>query len=383
MKAATRGVAALPVTLMLSFVALLAVAYSQRGVLFDIQAATNLTRATQAHEAAQAGLAWALARLNQPAALDEDCLASEATTARPWSERLAPGPLHASCSADGAGWSCHCPASGDARRVDTADAPSFSVVLSPLAGAAPRWQLSATGHSGHGGPPARVHQQLGRLPALDTLPAAAVTVRGQARFESGPVQVEHSDAGGSGLTIHSGGALFGPALVVVGTPGTPAAASLLADDTALAELSAAALHASLFRLDDAAWRAQPGAATVDCTSACDTALHDAARHHTLIRLSGGLRLHTALAMGTPERPVLMVVEGPVELQAAVRIHGLVYTRHARWTDIAGSSVQGAVVADGDLHMEGPTRIRHDLPVLLALHLHAGTFAPLLGSWRDL
>lgn len=383
MKALARGVAALPVTLMLSFIALLAVAYSQRGVLFEVQSARNLARATQAREAAEAGLAWAVARLNRPEPLDEDCHLSESPMAGPWAARAAAGALQASCVSEGSGWSCHCPATGEARGVDTAASPSFSVALVPVAGEPQRWQLSVTGHSGQGGPAAQLRQHLGRLPALDSLPAAALTVRGGVRFSSGPVHVQHTDAGGSGLTVHAGGSIDGASLVATSTPGTPSAASLLGDDASLAALPEQALHASFFRLDEAAWRAQPGVMELDCTSACDAALREATRHHALVHLRGGLRLSTPITLGTPERPVLLKAEGPVELRGGAVIHGLVYTRGAQWTDTAGGTVRGAVVAEGDLQIDGPTHIRHDRSVLLALRARAGTFAPLLGSWRDL
>jgi hypothetical protein len=383
MKAFARGVAALPVTLMLSFVALLAVAYSQRGVLFEIQSTRNLARATQAREAAQAGLAWAVARLNRPGPADEDCHLSEAPTATPWAERAAAGALQASCVLEGSGWSCHCPTTAEARRVDTTASPSFGVALVPLAGEPQRWQLSANGHSGQGGPAVQLRQRLGRLPPLDTLPAATLTVRGSVRFNSGPVHVRHTDAGGSGLTVHAGGSITGASLVATSTPGTPSAVSLLGDDASLAALSGQALHASFFRLDEAAWRAQPGVMEIDCTSACDAALREATRHHALVHLRGGLRLSTPTLLGTPERPVLLKVEGPVELHAGAVIHGLVYTHDAQWTDTAGGTVRGAVVAEGDLQIDGPTHIHHDRSVLLALRARAGTFAPLLGSWRDL
>lgn len=382
-----RGVAALPIVLMLSLVAMLAVVHAHRDVIFDLRSTANQARAAQAHEAAQAGLAWAIALLNRPEPIDEACRPSDDAASRAWQERTRPAAppltLHASCIANDFGWSCHCPASGDARPVFDAGQPAFHVSLAPEPGEADRWQLTSVGHSGDGGAPILLRQDIGRLPGPDTLPAAALTVRRAAHFPDGHFTVNNMAAAGSGLTVHAGAEISGAALTVVGAPGTPAAATVLADDPLLAGLSPEALHASLFRLDRPAWREQPGVHEVDCRTPCDTALQDASRRHTMLHLAGGLRLSGATTVGTPERPVLLVVDGPVELQGGATLHGLVVALHPGWHDTSGSRVQGAVVALEAFDAHGFTRIDHDAPLLRRLQSRAGTFAPRLGSWRDL
>ena len=68
-----RGVAALFVTVMLCFAMVLAVAVAQRNVVVEEQRSANEVRAASAFEAAEAGLEWALARINDPSRIGSDC----------------------------------------------------------------------------------------------------------------------------------------------------------------------------------------------------------------------------------------------------------------------------------------------------------------------
>jgi hypothetical protein len=380
---AQRGAAALPITLMLAFAVLLAVAFANRSVLLQVRSSVHQLHAAQAHEAAQAGLAWTLAQLNRSTPVGEDCRPTQASDATPWHEHARRGPLQASCVAEGEGWACHCPLDGEPRPVQHATSPAFHIQLSADPAQPDRWALTATGRGGIAtGRTVQLQLAIGRLPVLDTLPAAALAVRGNASF-SGDVTLTHTHVASGGVTLHSGGSVQGAGLRVVSSPGTPARASILSDQAALASLSATGLHASVFRMERSLWREQPGVAAVNCSSACDAGLAEAARQHTLIALDGGLRLDTPLTLGTPQRPVVLVVDGPVELNAAVTIHGLVYTHHPQWTDSAGTTIRGAVIAEHDLRAEGPTTIHHDIAVLQALQQRGGTHAPVAGSWRDL
>lgn len=376
-----RGAATLPITLMLSFALLMAVAFANRSVVFEVRSAGHQVRAAQAHEAAQAGLQWTLAQLNTQTPVGDDCMASNEPSALAWRDRLATGALLASCEHSTTGWRCHCPPAGDPRSVSDATTPAFRVQIAADAAEPDRWVVQA---SGHGGTRRAVQLQMriGRLPGLDTLPAAALTVRGSARFDAA-FALHHSSPSSGGVTLHTGGAVTGPALRLTSSPGTPAHASVVEGDAALASLTLQGLHASLFRLDRNAWQQQPTVHAVDCQTACDSALLDAAREHVSLFLPDGLRLDTPVILGSTERSVLLVVDGPVELHAASVIHGLVFARHEQWQDMGGARIHGAVIASADLHTRGVSHIHHDDAVLLRLRQRSGTFAPIAGSWRDL
>lgn len=367
------GAATVAITLMLAFVVLLTVTFANRSVLFEAKTSANQYRAAQAHEAAEAGLDWALAQLNNPRPIGDDCQASSAATALQFRER-AISAMQAVCTERDGGWSCRCPTSGE----PDAGSATLSFTVRGTEGAQPGLlQLNSTGRSRNAS--AHVHALVGRLPGLDTLPAAALTVRGSV---TAAFAVHHVEPASGGLTVHSGGAIDTQALRLVSTPGTPAAASVASNDAALAQLTPQGLFASVFRMDKATWRAQPVVRELACESACDGALSQAAATESLLWLRGGLRLTTPVVLGTPQRPVLLVVDGPVELHASAVIHGVIYSTQTSWADTAGAAIHGAVIVEGDLHASGSTQIHHDSSVLQALHERSGSYARLPGGWRD-
>ncbi len=373
-----RGAATLAITLMLSFVTLLSVAFANRSVLFDARTSVNQYRAAQAREASEAGLAWALAQLNSSTPMGDDCRPTGSPSATLFRERSVAS-MRATCTERDGIWSCRCAGSGEPEPTTDDTTPAFAVQLAETETPGVL-QLSASGTAS--GSRSQLQVRLGRLPGLDTLPAAALTVRGSARFGTGAFGVHHIDPASGGLTLHSGSALDSLPLQLTSTPGTPATASVLANDAALAALTPQGFFASLFRMDKTSWRTQPMAHELDCTSACDTSLAEAATRHQLLWLRGGLRLDTPLVLGTPQRPVLLVVDGPVELHAGATVHGLVYGTHANWVDTAGAAIHGAVVLEASLEASGSTQIHHNIAVLQALHQHTGTYARMPGSWRD-
>lgn len=369
------GVATIAIALMLSFAALLSVAFVNRSVLFDAKTSVNQYRSAQAREASEAGLAWALAQLNNSTPIGDDCRPSADASATAFRDRDAPS-MRAACTAHDGAWSCRCTASGEPN--DEASL-TFSIRLAETETPGVL-QLNASGTAS--GSRSQLHVRLGRLPGLDTLPAAALTVRGPVRFGAGAFGVRHTDPASGGLTLHSGGALPGLPLQLVSTPGTPAPASVLASDLALAQLTSQGLFASLFRMDKASWRTQPMVQELDCHATCDTTLAAAATRYQLLWLRGGLRLDTPLVLGTPQRPVLLVADGPILLQGRAVIHGLVYGTHASWVDTAGAAIHGAVVLEDALQTSGSTQINYHFAALQALHQTTGSYARVPGSWRD-
>ena len=408
---APRGFTTLTVTLVLVLVLWLSVAAAHRGLLFEHKTSTNQYRATQAFEAAEAGLEWAIAQLNGNTSIDANCQA-DAASARSFADRylsdetdtstltprLDPSTrtaLQAACVKLANAWSCSCPASGspDLPAASSGSAVSFAIQFE--AGYQPGVvQLVSRGCSGASvctadvrvptDARARLQVALARLHGLDSEPAAALTVRGSIHASTA-FAVENSDAASGGMTVHSGAEIDAPHLVLASAPGSPGRASAVDHDPALAALSEPGLFASVFRMEKAHWRTQPVVKQLGCKNACDRALADAIGAdgaHPLIWLDGGLHLDTPLTLGTAERPVLLVADGPVQLNAAAVIHGVVYSTSADWIDATGAQVQGAVVIEGDLHGPGVTHIRHDASALQRLHRHTGTFARVSGSWRD-
>lgn len=395
-----RGGAVLALVGLLVLSALLAAAFTHRNLLFEHGSAANHFRAAQASEAADAGLDWALAHLNSHAPLDDACRLTGAARGVPFAERFLAGtdaqgrwsvrPLQASCAASGAGFDCRCAPDVDD---DTETRQRFSVHFE-ASPASEQIRLLSFGCSGTaadcaasaGGAAVRAHARvtLGRLPALASMPAAALTVRGALSLPDAPFELSHRASASGGLTLRSGGAIDAPRLSLHSVPGAPGWASVVDHDALLSPLDAAAFFDSLFRMSASQWRQQPDVRLVACATACDEALVQALADgtHPRLWLQGGLHLASPQTLGSARAPVLLVVDGPVRLDAPVRIHGLVHGRAADWTDHAGAQVHGAVTFENHLAGRGASRIVHDAAILSRLRSRSGTWARVPGSWRD-
>ncbi len=401
-----RGGATLIVALVLALLLLLTAGFTHHGLLFEHRTSVNQQRASQAFEAGEAGLAWVLAQMNRADRLDDHCLPVAAAAAmssfreRYLAQAAAGRPLEAACMLADAGWACHCPAEGpatwptDDERVNgfwvqvraggAAGADVIDVVARGCVGSP-----ACSADADEGARPDAVATSrftLARLPGLGTTPAAALTARGEAdlsasAFELRHTGTDHSDA----ITAHTGGALQLGITTLRSVGGAPVLASVADQDEALAAQDADGLFASLFRMSRSAWQQQPAARTVRCASACDEALTQALgpeASNPMVWLAGGLRLDRATTLGSATRPVLLVVDGPVALQAPMVIHGVIYTTSPAWADAPGARVHGAVIAENDFRPTGSTRIEHDAGVLARLQTQTGTYAPVPGSWRD-
>ena len=395
-----RGITALAVVLVVGVALALTAAYASRVAWLELQASGNRVRAAQAEEAARSGLAWGLARLNDDHPVDNAC--RPATSGSTFRERYQGTSAMPSCALGDGAWSCRCMAPGasveSGTAADTAHA-AFALRLSGAAsGVATIESIGCSGSltsisacavpSGADAPTGlrvtRAWADVARIPAIDVRPAAAITVRGTLQLRDGPIVIHRGIASG-GLTLHVGAHVDPGDARLVGPPGAPPLSTIVAGDAALASLDSAQFFASAFRMNVAAWRAQPAARQLACASPCDQALAQslaAPGAPSLVWLDGGLRLDEPTELGSPERPVLLVVDGPVHLRGLVRIHGVLYLRAAEWRDDAGADIHGVLLAESDLLLSGPTRIEHDSSVVERLRACCGTYARVPGSWRD-
>ena len=259
-----RGVAALSVTTLLLFAMLLVVAVANRNVVVESRASANQLRSTQAFEAAEAGLEWSLAKLNDDTAIGDDCLPSDAAGATSFRERMLsydaalPGfrpstwldggivrPLQVACRHDDTGWSCGCPTGGLPVlpvTVGNPVTPVFAIAFSPGAKAgivittaagctqsdAACFDATATGHEAT----ARIEVAFGLLPGLRASPLAALTARGNVDTVAA-LGVREAASTPVSTAIHAGGHVEASALRL----DTPAESSLASGDATLSALS--------------------------------------------------------------------------------------------------------------------------------------------------
>ena len=121
----------------------------------------------------------------------------------------------------------------------------------------------------------------------------------------------------------------------------------------------------------------------DCTAALLAAAEGGATP-PLMQVAGDLHLQGPAALGSAERPIVVVAGGAIRLDGAVVVHGVLYGGALSWTPIAGQSglVRGALISETDYAGAGAVDVVYDPAVLARLARGAGTFARVNGSWRD-
>ena len=429
-----RGLAALVVTLLLFLAMVLAALFVNRHLMFEQRSATNQYRASQAFEAAEAGLEWALAQLNNPRRIGADCLdvamppgASAGTSAAAvafrnrylqidahsgriapvaWTAGAASQPLRPSCIRGDTGWVCSCPSDAAPALPAIASAsttPAFSIEFA----AAPRPGVvrvvsfgctrPAPGCDGNDAATpeanARVEAAVALVPALRTPPPAALTARG-AVITHAALGIHNSDPE-SGIAIDAGGTIAVPAARLTTPAGAGPVAAWVANDAALAATPSAQLFAQLFGIGKTHWQSQPVVARIDCgtdaATGCTTALQralDATDVPPLVWIDGDLALTGPLTgpltIASPERPAIVIATGTVRLSGDIRFHGVLYGNTSSWdrTSAAGALLRGALISESDHGGDGTPSLFYDRQVLTTLQHASGSFVRVGGSWRD-
>lgn len=323
-----RGVITLAIMLALLTAMLITLWAANRNLLLEWRQSVNQANAAAAFEAADAGLDWATAMLNDAARIGSDCrpspLSAQSFREQQLDTALAsftPRALRPTCTRSAAGWNCSCAGLSGA---DPVGEPAFSLRFE--AGAvAGQVRIAATGI--HRDASAR-HTTLVELqPALPQPPAAALTVRTIGESPDG-FFVRH------------------------------------------------------FGLSKAQWLRQPAVHHLACDGDCGDALAVlASQGVTLIALPGDLLLRGPLALGTPEQPMLLVAAGQVQLQGAVQLHGVIHAARFGWAAPA-ATIRGAMLSEGAATGDTSLDLARDAAVLDALRTRHGSFVRLPGSWRD-
>lgn len=413
-----RGIATVPVVLMLLLGLGIMGMYANRGLVFEQRTAANQARSTQAFEVAEAGLEWAGAMLNSSTRVGNDCL-EDASATQSFRDRFLtfdstaglialradsanPGTyLRAACVLTVSGLRCSCPGSGlptfgasdiGENFLVTFEAPSparpgvlrVTVTGCTSTGVAAKDPTCLPGGTGRADARARVTALYALLPMLGTAPAAPVTLAGSVTWQGSgaAVGIFNTDAATQGITIRAGGDVDASKARVTSMPGTPAARSIVANDSTLSMLDAESLFTSFFGMSKQSWRQL--ATVITCAANCvDTLQASAASGAQGIWVEGDLEIQGNASIGSTDRPVVIVVNGRLLMRGTANIVGVVYA--SAWDNTGGGSalLRGAVVSESGFTANGSADFYFDPLVLGRLTSGgAGTFARLPGSWRD-
>lgn len=427
-----RGMAALTVVMLLFFVMALVAGYTNRNLIFEQRISANNYRSTKALEAADAGVEWAVAMLNGGrvttscqasnvaqdddfrrrflADAPEDSLNGPGGYDLAWGVNLA-GRMFPSCINRGGALTCICPSatvrapdiSAPADGVGSAFAVSF---LLPGNEARPgAIQIAARGCASPGlGNTACFSQSsdtpqvdsvfnalvtLGLVRALPIAPIAALTAGTTIDASAGTLLISNPDRqtamavnAGAGLTPGGADRFEGPS----GADRSETTRLVRTNDPTLTNLAAApndGWFRSNFGADPIAFSRQPATMMINCDAGCtwdDVANTVASYPRNPIYIRGNLTLDAAGDVGTPQNPVMLVVNGTLTMASGATITGFLHGRSVAWT--AAGTVRGAVMSSSTFTTSSTTTIVYDAPALKTISLRYGSFVRVPGSWNS-
>ncbi len=420
-----RGATTLLVVMVLFFVMSLAAAYASRNLVFEQRTSANQYRSTQSFEAADAGVEWAVAMLNS-GRIDDSCDPTTNVAKLNFRERylttntttgfILPkftptgGDLWAACTLDGTTWRCVCPSTALTASSLPVVGPAFAVRFVEEVGAPGMTdkpgivRVEVNGCSSYdvaclqgsavsfGSCQATMCSLLALHSGAKTPPVAAITARGN--IAGSGLAASNVSRNAGGITLHTGGTVVVGTLALTSVPGKPGQESVRASAGSFGGLDAAdtasctyCMFSSVFGLRPATYREQGGALTLDCSTACtaaavNAALASARGRIVVLRNAGGLLLNSGGDIGTNIDPVVLVVEGPLTIDAGAtgaRIFGLVYAAGA---SIDAGEIKGALVSSAGVQANGTASVVYEESLLSQLQLTSGSFVRIAGGWRD-
>ena len=410
-----RGAAALIVVMLLFFVISLVAAYTSRNLIFEQRTAGNQYRSTQAMEAAEAGVEWAIAQLNA-GLISDTCGASTSTSNESFRQRyltidsvsgditrrtasgagtaLSVTPMCVFNGGSGGTWGCRCPqptaapaALATPSGAGTEVAPAFVVRFRPVAASPARPDLiqlesnsctrfnpleclnfNTTGRGGTGDGVASVRVALALRGAINRLPVAPLTVLGTLAPPPTGVVLSLSNPEGAvnGITLHTAGAAPGTGLNLSSAPGSAAASSVISNDGTLQPAAQSGTgfnfgandlrFASFFGMSPQTYRNQPGLPTLDCSSGCDgDDIEDVVERNPgrPIWLTGSSGTVTLDEnLGSDTNPVMLIVEGDLVIDSGVEVRGVIYHRAKPAGGDTTWDVDGTATIRGAVIVEG-------------------------------
>ena len=363
-----RGLGTLAVCAVLLGVLALGAAWAARQLTTAQRVSANDHRAAVAFEVAEAGLAWAVAMLNA-GLIDDHCRSASSVGAA--APRDATDFRHRFLQLG---------ADGHFRAPSATSEPPACANIAPL-----RWSCRCGPGADAGAPSAGIEGTPPSPPDTQEGP------RDQPRFT-----LRFVDAGAPGqLTLIARGCSDrrrdcddlseGP----VGQAETAQHLALLSalrrpPPTALVEGPDS--FSQHFGMPPARYRSQPAVTRLRCRDDCEAVLAQAlARGRRLLWIEGDARLARWPEGVLDGTPLVLIVEGRLELSAPGHAQGLLFARDGiTWHPPAnlGSSWRGALISEGRIDLAKQVTPTHDAAVLYRIHRQMGSYLPVPGGWTS-
>lgn len=351
-----RGMAVLPVTLILLAGAALILLFAQKNLLTDLQITRNGYASRLAYAAADSGLASALSRLN-----DSDqrkTLLSDTKGTGAYDGILT------------SGWTLPLGESVEAR---------IKLKGISLGGPDIRLQIQSTGCVGDCNKgKATVVQFVAMRGGIHRMPYALLSARG-AIDVSGPVTLSNQATALRGMLMHAGGSIHrDEAVQRISLPGQNPDLAEIGQDKRYAQQSADQFFEGWFGANKPLIRHT--ATRITCSGECGASV--AAAGSRVIWLDGNARL-SAGNIGSVAAPVVIIAAGTLQLSGSVRVTGVIYSMApVTIVQVDTGQIEGAVIAENALNVLPGGQHSYNPVVLQRAQSTLGRFVPVPGSWSD-
>jgi hypothetical protein len=221
---------------------------------------------------------------------------------------------------------------------------------------------------------------------LTGVPSAALTAKGNVDLGGSAITITNTDANTNGLTIHAGGTVSPHSDNNLQTlPGTPPLASVAPSDGELTSLSANDFFENFFGQSKASYRAGADE-IISCSGVCNSSVNGKTGKILWIDVpaGGSFNLNSTTTVGSATDPVILVVNGPIELRGSATVYGVVYSTAILWDNTGGGTSQiiGGAIAEGNFTANGTPNPTYDSTILSTLSGLIGSYVKVPGTWRD-
>ncbi|WP_397533237.1 PilX N-terminal domain-containing pilus assembly protein [Roseateles sp.] len=411
-----RGAATLVVVMVLFLIMAMMAAYANRNLIFEQRIASNYYRSGIALETAEAGIDWALGKLNS-GNMDALCVADGAGassfrdrylsigadhTITPRLNRLTP--IAACIDTAAQGLVCQCRNDGTVSSPAVAAAaqfqPMFGVALrsvnrpgvvrlqvtactSTLSECSPAQEANA---AAAGLARSVVTVDIALLSALKVPPASPLTVRDSVDLGAPGLGLHNAETSTQGLLLQSGGAYTGQTGRSTTLPGSPVRAALISSDPSLATANPMEMFAKFFGMAPGTYREQPAVRRLTCPDDCSAALQSAyAEGARMLWIDGRMNLRSNIVLGSAADPVLIISDAEAVIEGPMLINGLLYARgNVAWSNASGqpATLTGALLSEGQFVASGLVDLVYQRGVIDTLRNRRGSFVRVPSSWTD-
>ena len=221
--------------------------------------------------------------------------------------------------------------------------------------------------------------------ALAGVPSAPLTAKGDISLNSAAITVTNTEGPAQGLTIHAGGTVTANAGNLETLPGRPPESSIASNDSELSTIGTDDFFAKFFGQDKATYKDNANYQH-SCNGVCNDKLGGLEGAVIWVDASGSLpvKINSNTVIGSPTNPVILIVNGNLQINGSAIIYGIVYSANTVWNNTGGgtSQIVGAAIAEGDFMATGTPNPTYDSSVLNNLANTLGNYYKIPGSWRD-